>query len=793
MITQTPGHAGADEPSAGSRATKLWPLVVVVVTFGYAWIPYQLSPWFFQRGDTAAQFAPTWFHLGELVRAGQWPVWLDPEAWAGGNYGVEALFGIYNPINALIWVPMSLASDLMLSTFLVKATVLVALALGTYVLAREYEAVPWAAAMLAIALPFSGFTLYWDGGSWPSGLIAFAYTPWVWWVFRRCLRGATNPWWAFLLGVLAATQGNPYGVLALVIVGAGLVLEGLVARNWPGVTKLTLIGLCVAAFLPLVYLPLLQSADLAYRSGGPLFANNGKLTPTISDLIGLSSPTFVPPIRAITGPMQVPATYFSWLLVPLLPWLRFGVLRRRATELLGVAFVTLAYFLLTVGPSTLWLFRWPLRLIEYCYLGLAVALAIVIGEGLHRSWWKRRAAATLGLIGVAGYLAWAADPAAVRRVALGVAVTGVLAALVLAAHRFRPGSSVLVAGLCILGTGVVLTTQVSVFGENESSRVWHLPSDVAELRSRFAGREPVVLQFADLKPLQDRGQRKLLKASWADFLPGSMYQVADVPAVNSYTGMGFRPFSKRLCMSYEGLTKPCGYRNVWRPAGPGQPPLVDAMKVQTLVVATPIAAGVEPGPEWEVTEKTARVTVLERTDELPWPDSRLSWAGDGIQVTEARTVAELEESVEFTAEQDGELVFATLGWPGWRAAIDGRTVPARYGPTGLLTVDVPADSQGTVTVTYRPPGLPAGLVGAGLGTLGAALLGATVAIRRMRGLRRGSGGAGVAGAPRRDRVEPRSTAHVDHGPSADPGRGAGGDGVGGSPVGRRVRLGPDQP
>ena len=35
---------------------------------------------------------------------------------------------------------------------------------------------------VAIALPFTGFTLYWDAGSWPSGLMAFAYAAWVWWV-----------------------------------------------------------------------------------------------------------------------------------------------------------------------------------------------------------------------------------------------------------------------------------------------------------------------------------------------------------------------------------------------------------------------------------------------------------------------------------------------------------------------------------------------------------------------------------------------------------------------------------
>ena len=50
--------------------------------------------------------------------------------------------------------------------------------------------------------------------------MAFAYATWLWWVLRRCLRGVTNPFWGFLVGVLTVTQGNPYGTLAVVVVGA---------------------------------------------------------------------------------------------------------------------------------------------------------------------------------------------------------------------------------------------------------------------------------------------------------------------------------------------------------------------------------------------------------------------------------------------------------------------------------------------------------------------------------------------------------------------------------------------
>lgn len=711
------------ETRGRDRGRWLWPLVVCVVTAAYACIPFLAHPYFFQRGDTAAQFAPTWFHLGEMVRSGQWPTWLDPDAWAGGNYAAEALFGIYNPINLLIWLWMSTASDLMLATFVVKGAVLVLLALGTYLLAREYGAARWAAAVVATALPFSGFTLYWDAGSWPSGLMAFAYATWLWWVLRRCLRGATNPFWAFLVGVLTVTQGNPYGALAVVVIGLALVIEGLASRNRGGVVRLVLTGLCIAAFLPLVYLPLVGTADLAVRSQGALIENSGKLRPALGDLFALSSPTHVPGIRAITGPMAVPATYLSWLVLPLLPWLRFGALRHRARELSGIGVVTVIYLALTVGPSKLWLFRWPLRLVEYAWLGVAIVLAVLLSHGLHRSHARARALGSLAIVLGTGYLAWAEHPGAARQVAAGVVLVLVLVAAVLLCSRWFARATAGLAALCIVGTGLVLGLQVHAFGENASSRYWHLPRDVPALQERFADREGRVMQFADLKPLQTKHPRELVRA-WDSFLPGSMYQVAGVDAVNAYTGMGMRVFNRHFCMEYDGLTQPCGYRNLWKVSPIAGVPVADLMKIDTVVVQPEMTVGMETPEGWSVAEQTDAVVVLTRDEPLAWPDSRLAWAADGVEVESAETVATLHERVEIAdSGEGGELIFATLGWPGWTAELDGKEIPVSRTRIGQLVVELPADTTGTLDVTFRPPGLVAGLAAAGLGTLGAVALG----------------------------------------------------------------------
>ena len=65
--------------------------------------------------------------------------------------------------------------------------------------------------------------------------------------------------------------------------------------------------------------------------------------------------------------------------------------------LAGVAMVTEdtgAYLLATVGPSKVWLFRWPLRLVEYGWLGLLLGFAVVLSQGLERTHARRRLVAS---------------------------------------------------------------------------------------------------------------------------------------------------------------------------------------------------------------------------------------------------------------------------------------------------------------------------------------------------------------------------------------------------------------
>jgi hypothetical protein len=97
---------------------------------------------FYVADDSAAQFIPTWYHLGELLRSGRFPL-LEPSMWAGGNIAAEALFGIWNPVLLGNMALVSTIPDPLVAADLVKTEFLTILALGVYGVAREYHVGRW--------------------------------------------------------------------------------------------------------------------------------------------------------------------------------------------------------------------------------------------------------------------------------------------------------------------------------------------------------------------------------------------------------------------------------------------------------------------------------------------------------------------------------------------------------------------------------------------------------------------------------------------------------------------------
>ena len=748
MTPAVDGGVSTEEPVTGARPTRRRPwqgdrargvgvaAAVCVVVGLLAGLPLTRDKIFYSaNGDTATQFMPMWYHLGTQIRSGHWPVLLNVHSWMGGNVAAEALFGVFNPVNTLTQVGVSLLPNLALAATLLKAGFLAWLALGVYLVAREYRAPRWAAAPVAVALPFAGFTLYFEAGMWLSGLIAFAWLPHVWWSVHRTGRGRLNPLWAFLIGALAVTVGNPYGVLGVVVVLAGLLVQFAVERNWAGLRRVLLVGVCIGLVVPLVFLPLIGTSSVSWRTDHSIIYD-GDFAPRAGDLLNLSSPTFLPFIRVFgsrAGTFE-PVVYLAWFITPLLPWLDWRALRGRLRMLTGPLVVTGVLLALALGPSHLWMFRWPIRLVELTYLGVAVLFAAALSGGLRRDRWAGRAGGSALILFAGAYLSWGTRPDLIGREAVAfVLLAALTAAAVVVGRRSRRGLALVLSG----GTALTLLLQVLYFPVNANVTRFDFPHQVARLQSRFAdyhGTTFALMSRATVRNGEEPGR-------YRNFLFGNEWLVADVDAVNSYTGLGFEAFSHYFCMQFLSNVCPRAYARLWAPTDLGGQSMADLMRLETVVVDRSLRdRPTSPRPGWHVQRSTRLAVVLQRDGApSPWPDGRLSYAAPGVDVlADHATHHDRSETVRFRSDgAPATLAFARLNWPGYTARLGNRELPVTDGPAGLLTVRLPAGvQQGTVHLDWTPPGYHVGIAAALLGVLGALALGALSVLQGWRRRRR---------------------------------------------------------
>ncbi|HEY0641639.1 MAG TPA: hypothetical protein VGD67_28770 [Pseudonocardiaceae bacterium] len=701
------------------RRPPEWLVVAAVATVAAvtACLPRLREPLFYFWGDNSESFFPLWHHLGSQLRAGRW-LGMDPAGWMGGNYAAEAAYGVFNPVTMADAVLISFFDDLSTGAFLVMTQFVVLLAVGVYLLAREYGAGRGPAAVVGVAAPFAGFTFFYEAGNWASGLMAFTWLVHFWWSARRHSRGLLNPLVPFVLGVLTITVGNPYGLVAVIVVGVALLVETLVRGDRARLGHLMLAGVCVASSAVLVFLPLALTVPVTWRALGPQEVSNAYLVPDLGDLAGLSTVTYRPTMQAWFSSIDhVPSTYLAWFVLPLLPWLSWAGVRARLRPLTGLLLVGAVYLALTLSPSALWMFRWPLRVIEYTYLVVLVLVAVALTAGVRRDHVRTRLAASAGVVLAGGYLAWAGQPEFLRRHAAGVALVLALGlAAVLATRRWgrRGLATALVAGTVLVATG-----QAAVFWWNSplNSRAGTIhnvatPHDLARLRAGVAPYRGTVLQVASVAaPLtaDDLESGRVLF--------GNLGAAAGIDTVNRYTGIGVLAFSRRAALDYRGEVLGFRYDELWEPVAEGYDvSFVDAVRADTVVVQNSYVENAAVPPGWRVRLDDGTRTVLVRDTPRLHP-ADVSWASAGTTVT-AGTAEPTSLRLDVTAPAGGgELLLARLAWPGYTLRVDGEpaALPTEA-PAGLLAVRVPGGTH-SVELTYRTPGLRLGLLVLTLGAL----------------------------------------------------------------------------
>ncbi|GLJ61144.1 hypothetical protein GCM10017576_12730 [Microbacterium barkeri] len=682
---------------ARRRAQRVgWPLLTVLATLALAAARLLVTPRFYFSDDTERGSAGQWWQLGDQLLQGRLPM-LDPSAWQAGNYWAEGQWGLLNPMTWLIAVTARLSESPVAHATGVKLAFLVVLALGVYLLARQFGAHrPWAA-LAGVLVPSSGFVVYMDAASWSTDLINVALFPWVWWALRRTVEHRRSPLPYLVASYLLITVGYVFGVMMLVVVLVESLVRHAVRRDGPRVLRTLLASAWGALLTIVVYLPAVLTAPVTERGNAP-FENLGFLNADLTDLASAGSPWVSATIRSWFGDITPgPLVYIAWvlLLFPLaLPLARSAV--RRAIPLFVLGGLVLA---LVLGPSHMGPIRWPLRLIPYLAIVLIVLFAVGISRRFPAGATRRAFWLSALVIAVTSVLTWGNGPYAWK--VIGAAALVSLAALVALrwvarSPRVRRRTTVAVVGAMIV-TAVFAAGQMRFLPESPlPSR--SAPDSATALQAVLPDAHGDAIVVGDAEDgWQDRD-------SWSERLLANLWYFSPTEVSSLYTVLPFETFGDDLCIDLRGQTCEDALETLWSVDEETGLRVADLMSVSTIVAMKDTYPEQPEAPEgWTLAADGEYTWLFERDEALPSAGG-VVWTAPDTRVT---VTAQDDTSVSFEVDEageDGRVVLSRLPYPGYAVAGAAEAEPLRG---WLLTVDTTDVAPGeTVTVSFRPPAWP---------------------------------------------------------------------------------------
>ncbi|BDT92628.1 hypothetical protein IFM12275_26040 [Nocardia sputorum] len=731
----------AERSTFPSREVWTWGVITALgVVAGYGAV-LLANVRHFYTDDTESQYAPLWVMLGRYLREGRLPA-LVPEHWMAGNYTIEEA-GLLNPPQLLIDLIAPSVDNLALYATVVKLIFAIVLALGVYRICLAYGAkAPWAA-VAGAAIPFTGWLLFFDEASWMTAFTGTAWLAHAWASGVRYARGRSGPIPTFVFLYLAISVQYIFpAVEAGLMVGAVVIGELVYQKAWRPALRLLTVAACAALAGLATYLPSMLSAKVTWR-GTAQINNDQFLTVPWSESLNASLPSTLPAFSSWWGYVQpMPVVYIAWFLVPALAFVDWRKALGSAREFVAPALFAVMALMWTAGPGAVGPLRWPARVLPMVALGLLVLVCVLLGRFATVQDWRRRGVAAAVLIGLLWARSFSAAPHEVIWhvvAALGVAALGAVAVWL---GRSRGAA----AACALIVVSVFPIAYLQVWAAQPTPMGWNLPENRSEMKAAFPDFPGTTLQLADrmLIPPAERN----LSGAYGSLVFGNYAKDLELTYVSGYTPNGHYWFGETLCMRWDTSVCPDAYRRAFATEPTTGRTIVDLMKVDRVVLQRALYpdARDRPAPSgWRWVDYPGHekyISVLERVDGLiSARDGRIA-ATQGVTAT---SVAESDTTsrVRVNSPEGGRVVFARLGWPGYRVTIDGRAIPSTLVAKTFVAVDIPAGSSGELVLSWQPPGWRIGVAAALAGLLGVGAL----EWAYLRGRRRLDGSAEPSDAP----------------------------------------------
>ncbi|MFC9436190.1 hypothetical protein [Nocardia sp. NPDC057030] len=695
----------------------------------------------FYTDDTESQYTGLWVGLGRALRDGTFPV-LVPERWMSGNNTMDDA-GLFNPPQLLIDLIAPSVDNMALYATVVKLIFAIIAALGVYRICLVYGGKPAWSAVAGVAFPLSGFFLFFDEASWMTALTGTAWLVHAWASSVRYTRGpggSGQPGGGSLRNHVAQSgHGGPIPVfiyLYLTIstqyifpaVEAALMLlavavgEVIYRRQWWPVVRLAVVGGCAGLAGLLTFLPSMLSAKVTWR-GTMEIINDQFLTVPWSESLNASLPSTHPAFTSWWGYVQpMPVVYIAWFLIPALAFIDWRRARQSWRELSGVAFFAVVMLMWAAGPGSIGPLRWPVRVLPMLAIGLLVLVCVLLARYGTTKDLRSRVIAAGVLILLLWVRSFSADPHDVIWHVLAALAVAALGAAVLWLDRVKG-----IAAACVL---VIVAMFPIAFFQVQAAQptpmTWNLPTNRSDAKAAFPDFPGTTLQLAERGLVQP--QDKSLDGAYGSLVFGNYAKSLELTYVNGYTPTGHFYFGELLCMRWDSSVCPDAFRRMFTPEPTTGRNLADLMLLDRIVLQRALFpdARNQPAPDgWKWVDYPGHerfISVLERVD---GPISTVNGRIAAAKNVTAKSIAETDTTsrVRVSSPDGGRVVFARLGWPGYRVTIDGKQIPITTVAKSFVAVDIPAGTQNAeLVLTWRPPGWKVGIAALAAGVVGTGVL-----------------------------------------------------------------------
>ncbi|HYI51839.1 MAG TPA: hypothetical protein VEX42_09715 [Microbacterium sp.] len=651
------------------------------------------EPRFFFWDDTQLGAFGQWYGLGSRILSGDVSL-LSPGSWQGGNYLAEGQWGLWNPATWLVALGSHLFDGATGYATFIKVAFLLVLCLGAYLVAREYGASAWWAALAGFSASVGGQTVFMDAPSWVTGLQNVALFALCWWALKRHVDRGRSPILFFVFAYLLITFGYVFGVMELAFLLIVMLVDALVRRARGASLRVLVLGVFSALLTVFVYLPGVLTSPVTARSGSDIL-NDQFLNMDLGDLATSPITTAVSSVRGYWGDLlPVPLQYVTWLL-PL--FVIVGVAGWRPLKTIVVPLLMLALTTaFVIGPSVIGPLRYPARMMPYVVLSVVIIFAVVATRGWPQRASSLRVTLAVCITVVCGWLAWAAQPSSWAWVAVATALQVALIVIALRWRRLeRPAlrSVTPAAAFLLVASLVVLVPQVARFPSSPLGN-FNVPSSVPAMSAVGDDMDAGIMAVGDVYSLQSHPE------SYEESLVANLWYVTGKDSASVYTVLPFTAFSKELCVDLRGRTCPEALDTLFEDAAQ---PLADDMALNTVVVIKGEGLKDEPdAPDGWTVDAGEYTWTLHRDTPVDGAGGVVRTTPDTAVTVLARDDVSVTLRVDDAPEAGGEVVFSRLAWPGYSASAGSLVEPDRG---FLLTLAVDQQDVGTtIEVTFRPPG-----------------------------------------------------------------------------------------